>query len=376
VTLTLVGTPTTFVASANSVASEFPGGYSVTADDLACLVVMSKHRTETNGPSEPSGWVQIGTGLGGITGSGVDQGKIRITVFERVLQAGDTAPSVGQQGGQGNFLAAAIYVFRKSAAGTYETVLDVLSEETAGTSWSEVMAGVPDWLADDHLVLPSGARTDSVTGFAVGTLTATGLTISTITEDFDAGTTQGDDARLTSARATVTAGPPTVAPTRAVTITGTSSAGAMGILRVRHVSAGADATVSATVVAVAASVPSVLVSTGEAAAAFIVGSSLVAGVDQLGVGGTTDEDAWLFPLVIAARVTIPPPLLWGPPSGLTATPLSSSAIQLNWNAVLAATGYDVERDGARIAQDVTGTQYNDTDLAASTEYDYRVRAVR
>jgi hypothetical protein len=56
--------------------------------------------------------------------------------------------------------------------------------------------------------------------------------------------------------------------------------------------------------------------------------------------------------------------------------LSSSAIQLNWNAVLAATGYDVERDGARIAQDVTGTQYNDTDLAASTEYDYRVRAVR
>jgi hypothetical protein len=150
----------------------------------------------------------------------------------------------------------------------------------------------------------------------------------------------------------------------------------MGILRVRHVSAGTDATVSAAVVAAAASVPSVLVSTGEAATAFVVGSSLVAGVDQLGVGGTTDEDTWLFPLVIAARVTIPTPLLWGPPSGLTATPLSSSAIQLNWNPVLAATGYDVERDGAVIAQNVTGTQYNDTDLAASTEFDYRVRAVR
>jgi hypothetical protein len=376
VTLTLVGTPTSYQASANSVSSVFPSGYSVTADDLACLIVMSKHRTETNGPSEPSGWPQVGTGLGGITGSGVDLGKIRITVFERVLQVGDTAPSAGQPGGQGNFLAAAIYVFRKSAAGTYETVLDVLSEETAGTSWSEVMAGVPDWLADDHLVLPSGARTDSVTGFAVGTLTATGLTISAITEDFDAGTTQGDDARLTSAHATVTAGPPTVAPTRALTITGVSSAGAMGILRVRHVAAGENASIDAVTVAVAASVPSVLVSAGDVPAAFVVGSSVVGSIDQLGVGGTTDEDAWLFPLVIAARASIPTPLLWGPPSGLTATPLSSSSIRLTWNAVLAADGYDVERDGVVVAQSVVGTQYDDIDLAASTEYDYRVRAVR
>jgi hypothetical protein len=348
----------------------------VTADDLACLVVMSKHRTETNGPSEPSGWTQVGTGLGGITGSGVDVGKIRITVFERVLQAGDTAPSVGQSGGQGNFLAAAIYVFRKSAAGTYETVLDVLSEETAGTSWSEAMAGTPDWLTDDHLVLPSGARTDSVTGFAVGTLTATGLTVGTITEDFDAGTTQGDDARLTSTHATVTAGPPTVAPTRALTITGTSSAGAMGILRVRHVAAGENASVDAVTVSAVVSIPAALVTTGDEAQAFTVGASLLGNVDELGLGASSDVDAILLPPTVQATASVPAPLLWGPPSGLTATPLSSSAIQLNWNAVLAATGYDVERDGAVIAQDVTGTQYNDTDLAASTEYDYRIRAVR
>lgn len=375
-TLTLVGTPTSFVAAATNVASAFPSGYSVTADDLACIIVMSKHRTETTTPATPGGWVQTGTGLGGITGSGVDVGKIRITAFERVLQAGDTAPTVSQSSGNGNFLAAAIYVLRKSAAGTYETVLDVLSEETAGTSWSEIMVGIPDWLADDHLVLPSGARTDSVTGFAVGSLTATGLTTSAITEDFDAGTTQGDDARLTSAHATVTAGPPTVAPTRALTITGVSSAGAMGILRVRHVSAGENASIDAVTVTVAASVPSVLVSAGDVPAAFAVGSSVVGGIDQIGVGGTTDEDAWLFPLVIAARATIPTPLLWGPPSGLTATPLSSSAIRLNWNAVLAADGYDVERDGVVVAEGVTGTQYDDINLAASTEYDYRVRAVR
>jgi len=374
VTLSLVGTPTTFVAAATTVASAFPGGYTVTDGDLACVIVWSKHRTEATVPATPANHTQVGTGLGGVTGAAVDAGKIRLTVFTRELAVGNTAPTISQTAGTGNFVAVAIYVLRKSAAGTYATVLNVLSEATSGTSWSEVLPGVPDWLADDHLILPSGATTDSVTGFTVGTLTATGLTVGTITENIDAGTIQGDDARLTAANAAVTAGPPSVAPTRALTISGVSSTGAMGILRVRHVAAGQDATISATTVAAAASVPSVLVTSPPAV--FITGQSATGSVDQLGLGGTTNEDQWLFPLVVQARVSIPTPLLWGPPSGLTAVPLSSSSIRLTWHPVLAADGYDVERDGTIVAQSVVGTQYDDIGLTASTEYDYRVRAVR
>ena len=71
------------------------------------------------------------------------------------------------------------------------------------------------------------------------------------------------------------------------------------------------------------------------------------------------------------------------PSGLTATAASSSQINLSWTAStdnVAVTGYLVERcQGAscttftQIATP-TGTTFNDTSLAASTTYRYRVRA--
>jgi hypothetical protein len=68
---------------------------------------------------------------------------------------------------------------------------------------------------------------------------------------------------------------------------------------------------------------------------------------------------------------------WGAPRGLTATPVSATRIDLDWGAVAGASGYDIERDGVVIASDVTDLFYVDeTGLVASTEYDYRVAAVR
>lgn len=69
------------------------------------------------------------------------------------------------------------------------------------------------------------------------------------------------------------------------------------------------------------------------------------------------------------------PSTWGPPTGLTATPISQSQIDLAWNPMVGASGYDVERDGAVIATDVTATAYSDTGLAAATTHTYRVRSV-
>ena len=64
------------------------------------------------------------------------------------------------------------------------------------------------------------------------------------------------------------------------------------------------------------------------------------------------------------------------PTGLTATPTSTSQINLNWNAStdeVGVTGYKVFRNGTQITT-TTSTSYNDTGLTASTAYTYEVSA--
>lgn len=66
---------------------------------------------------------------------------------------------------------------------------------------------------------------------------------------------------------------------------------------------------------------------------------------------------------------------WGIPQNLQATAISSSQINLTWNAITTATGYDIERGGVVIVSDHPTNSYSDTGLSPSTEYSYRVRAV-
>jgi hypothetical protein len=62
------------------------------------------------------------------------------------------------------------------------------------------------------------------------------------------------------------------------------------------------------------------------------------------------------------------------PTGFTATAVSSSQINLSWNAVSGAIGYDLSYcDGTYIGF-VSGTSYSHTGRAASTTYSYKVQA--
>ncbi len=69
------------------------------------------------------------------------------------------------------------------------------------------------------------------------------------------------------------------------------------------------------------------------------------------------------------------------PTGLTPTVVSSSQINLSWNASTGATSYNVKRATVNggpyttIAPGVTATNYSDTGLSASTTYYYVVSAV-
>jgi Zn-dependent metalloprotease len=81
---------------------------------------------------------------------------------------------------------------------------------------------------------------------------------------------------------------------------------------------------------------------------------------------------------VASATTFPPP---SAPTGLTATAISPSRIDLHWTDNASnETGYKVERssDGVTFTQLVTlaanASSYSNTSLTASTSYQYRVRA--
>ena len=64
------------------------------------------------------------------------------------------------------------------------------------------------------------------------------------------------------------------------------------------------------------------------------------------------------------------------PTGLSATPISSTQINLSWTAStdnVGVTGYKVYRGGALVGSPAT-TSYSDTGLTASTSYSYTLAA--
>ena len=93
---------------------------------------------------------------------------------------------------------------------------------------------------------------------------------------------------------------------------------------------------------------------------------------------TQNSNAWVMQLVAlradpGAPDTIPP----SAPTGLTATAVSGTQVNLSWTAStdnVGVTGYKVFRNGTQIATP-TATTFNDTGLTASTTYSYTVSAV-
>ena len=88
--------------------------------------------------------------------------------------------------------------------------------------------------------------------------------------------------------------------------------------------------------------------------------------------------AWIMQMVAFKAAGSAPPDTTPPsvPTGLTATAVSSSQINLAWNAStdnVGVTGYRVYRGGTQIAS-VSSTTYSDTGLTPSTTYSYTVAA--
>jgi hypothetical protein len=106
-------------------------------------------------------------------------------------------------------------------------------------------------------------------------------------------------------------------------------------------------------------------------------SSLMVAQQQLSASGSTGtRTTTISPAAANAggfMVTVAPAILV-PVNGV-ATGVSTSQMDLTWDAFPGATGYDVERDGTVIATNVATNAYSDTGLGSGTSHDYRVRAV-
>jgi chitodextrinase len=108
---------------------------------------------------------------------------------------------------------------------------------------------------------------------------------------------------------------------------------------------------------------------------FLAFAALFASLGLSGCGGGGAEEN--IPGSTASDATAP-----ATPTGLTATAVSPSQINLSWTAAtnaatnnVEATGYNVYRDGSQIATLGAVTTFQDTGLAASTSYSYTVEAV-
>jgi chitodextrinase len=80
---------------------------------------------------------------------------------------------------------------------------------------------------------------------------------------------------------------------------------------------------------------------------------------------------WTIPTVVLGDTTAPTN-----PTGLLANTISSSQINLSWSASsdnVAVTGYNVYRDGLKIANSIN-TSYQDTGLTPDTTYSYTIAA--
>jgi hypothetical protein len=81
-----------------------------------------------------------------------------------------------------------------------------------------------------------------------------------------------------------------------------------------------------------------------------------------------------FPDWTPPEVEIPTEELPSAPTGLTATVISTTEIDLSWTAVDDALSYYIYRDGAFLVATSSVTYY-DTGLTAATEYSYQVSAI-
>ncbi len=291
-----VGKSATITPGTTSCSCTYPTG--LAAGDLLVLHVTNKY--PTNGPSDPAGWSKIGPVDTSGGSAGVDTGNSRNTVYWK-RSDGTESGTISLTMTSCNTSYAVCYAYR-SGSGILMSGGSTSGTDTTGNqaAWSITGSADPGLRQGDRVVVLNTVNGDAST-FASHGLSATGATFGTLTEQHDAGTSQGQDCGSFVVDAYVTGGPSTAAPVFTSTATGYKSGhptGSAVILVLR-------AQPTATAVAAVAAVPTHVVSGGAVVAATAIAAAVAVPAPSVSTGAS--PDATVTPPAVAATTAVPAP---------------------------------------------------------------------
>ena len=203
-----------------TVAPSYPSGITV-GQLLICAVTSGATNSET--PTTPSGWFLIGTNASTDGTFGLDTGPRRATLFGRVAD-GSESGTLTVSITNGNSCRGTISRFTSSVGKGWLVRGSGANDSTSGTGVSMTF-GAMDWKVGDVVLVVTGQRVDSATQSSQS-LTASGITFGSRTNQAATAVTTGNDHRHTvDTFAATTGGTGSQAATWAYTASAAASAG-------------------------------------------------------------------------------------------------------------------------------------------------------
>lgn len=219
-----------------------PHPATVNAGDLLVLAVGNKY--PPNGPATPAGWTLVTNGQvsGGLGPEGANTGTVYATVFVKVADGTEDGTNLTVTLTSANSSMGRMFRYTNAAGSGWEYAATNGSDNVTGVTWSVTGAADPGITSGDMLVVVSAINSNRFTsGWESESVSATGATFTTHTEQHDSTSVAGDNMALVVSDHTVTAGTASAAPVFTMTRTGTTTAttnaptGASVILRIREV---------------------------------------------------------------------------------------------------------------------------------------------
>ena len=223
-------TPGGWASGTTSLSVSVPA--SIASGDLMVMFVGAKPYNATI--ATPSGWTRVGTqqtnGTTGVSGAGT--GSVTWTVFYKV--AGSSESSVTVSVTSGNVALGNIWGFTKTQAAWVTPTAYHGTDSSSGTSYSITAASSSGNLKALDYLIHAFVTQVSIGNTNTHAMSATGLTIGTVTESpADTGTGTGADLAAGSSVAQATAGTSTADLVASCTLSA-ATVGAGSVIRVRE----------------------------------------------------------------------------------------------------------------------------------------------